>query len=105
MNGWILKLSILLFLGLTASGCMISGGLIIEPEPVIIGNPPRHVDHRAKNRGKHNQARYRIPPGHMPPRGMCRVWYYDLPPGKQPPVMSCHKIGRHIPSNAIIVRG
>jgi len=22
------------------SGCMVSGGILIEPEPVIIGNPP-----------------------------------------------------------------
>ena len=31
----------------------------------------------------------RIPPGHLPPRGMCRVWIDGVPPGHQPPVESC----------------
>src|SRR5688572_10585993 len=31
----------------------------------------------------------KIPPGHMPPRGMCRVWLDGVPPGRQPPVTSC----------------
>ena len=31
----------------------------------------------------------KIPPGHMPPRGLCRVWHDGVPPGRQPPVTSC----------------
>lgn len=31
----------------------------------------------------------RVPPGHLPPRGMCRVWVDGVPPGQQPPVTSC----------------
>ena len=31
----------------------------------------------------------RIPPGHLPPRGMCRVWIDGVPPGQQPPVTDC----------------
>ena len=31
----------------------------------------------------------RIPPGHMPPPGMCRVWYEGVPPGRQPSPMNC----------------
>ena len=31
-----------------------------------------------------------IPPGQMPPTGMCRVWYDNLPPGRQPRGASSH---------------
>jgi len=31
----------------------------------------------------------RIPPGQLPPRGMCRVWIDGVPPGQQPPVTDC----------------
>jgi len=31
----------------------------------------------------------RIPPGQLPPRGMCRVWIDGVPPGQQPAVTDC----------------
>jgi hypothetical protein len=31
----------------------------------------------------------RVPPGHLPPRGMCRVWVDGVAPGQQPPVTDC----------------
>lgn len=31
----------------------------------------------------------RIPPGHLPPAGLCRVWYDRLPPGRQPAPTDC----------------
>jgi hypothetical protein len=31
----------------------------------------------------------RIPHGHLPPPGECRVWYRDVPPGHQPPPEKC----------------
>ena len=31
----------------------------------------------------------RVPPGHLPPRGMCRVWIHGVPPGQQPAVTDC----------------
>lgn len=31
----------------------------------------------------------KIPPGHLPPPGQCRVWYPGKPPGHQPPPVSC----------------
>lgn len=31
---------------------------------------------------------YRVPDGHLPPPGECRVWYPDLPPGQQQPTDS-----------------
>ena len=35
-----------------------------------------------------------IPPGQMPPAGMCRVWYDNLPPGRQPRATSCDEAER-----------
>ena len=31
----------------------------------------------------------KVPPGHLPPPGQCRVWYDDRPPGRQLPPTSC----------------
>lgn len=33
--------------------------------------------------------RSRIPPGHQPPPGSCRLWYSDRPAGHQPPPGDC----------------
>lgn len=30
-----------------------------------------------------------VPPGHLPPAGMCRVWIEGVPPGRQPRVTDC----------------
>lgn len=34
-------------------------------------------------------AQSRVPPGHLPPAGMCRVWIDGVPPGRQPRVTDC----------------
>ena len=39
----------------------------------------------AQGRGRGNA----IPPGHLPPAGLCQVWYDGVPPGRQPRPMSC----------------
>jgi hypothetical protein len=35
-----------------------------------------------------------IPPGQMPPPGMCRVWYDGRPPGRQPRATNCDEAER-----------
>jgi hypothetical protein len=30
-----------------------------------------------------------IPAGHLPPRGLCRIWFPGMDAGQQPPPMSC----------------
>lgn len=107
MKGIILKLALFIVLGTGLSGCMVSGGLIIHPEPIIIGDPPQKAEHSKKyvRRGKGKKMHVRIPPGHMPARGECRIWFYDRPPGHQPPPAACHRIDRRIPYGAVLVRG
>ena len=48
-----------------------------------------------------------IPPGHLPPRGLCRVWIDGVPPGQQPPVTSCAQAesDRFRYSNARVIYG
>ncbi|HJR58266.1 MAG TPA: hypothetical protein VJ813_02665 [Vicinamibacterales bacterium] len=45
----------------------------------------------AQGRGRNKQG---IPPGHLPPAGLCRVWYDGVPPGRQPPPTGCHEAER-----------
>lgn len=45
----------------------------------------------AQGRGKNKQG---IPPGHLPPDGLCRVWYDGVPPGRQPGPMNCYEAER-----------
>ena len=45
----------------------------------------------AQGRGRNGG---RIPPGHMPSAGECRVWYNGIPPGRQPAPTSCAEAER-----------
>lgn len=46
----------------------------------------------------------RIPEGHLPPPGECRVWYPGKPPGQQPPPGRCDRISRQVPAGAWLMR-
>ncbi|HEU4996125.1 MAG TPA: hypothetical protein VFT29_15015 [Gemmatimonadaceae bacterium] len=47
----------------------------------------------------------RVPPGHLPPRGMCRVWIDGVPPGQQPPVTDCATAQRNRVANSRVIYG
>lgn len=46
-------------------------------------------DYRGGNSHFHRQGQTRIPNGHLPPPGECRVWYPNRPAGQQPPPFKC----------------
>lgn len=57
-----------------------------------------------QSRGRRSAAR-RVPPGHMPPAGMCRIWIDGVPPGRQPAPTDCSTAERTRPSNARVIYG
>ena len=45
----------------------------------------------------------KVPPGHLPPVGQCRVWFPGRPPGKQPAASGCAGIARIAPAGSWIL--
>lgn len=62
---------------------------------------------KSKNKGKGRKKGWvqGIPPGHLPPPGLCRVWLPDTPPGHQPPPTDCASAARDAPAGARLVYG
>jgi hypothetical protein len=46
-----------------------------------------------------------IPPGQMPPAGMCRIWIDGVPPGQQPAPTDCQTAVAQKPANARVIWG
>ena len=57
-------------------------------------------------RGRYRGARsVRVPPGHLPPPGYCRLWLPGTPPGHQPRPERCDRVFRaahHHPGAVVI---
>lgn len=47
----------------------------------------------------------KVPPGHRPPPGMCRIWIDGVPPGRQPAPTDCATAERTRPANARVIYG
>jgi hypothetical protein len=56
---------------------------------------------RARARG----PRGKVPRGHLPPPGMCRIWIDGVPPGRQPAPTSCRTAVANRPANARVIWG
>ncbi len=100
-----------------AAPLILAGALLAAPAPVPAQDLGERVlngairgaleelggDDGTVDRARDDRHRgVKIPPGHYPPRGSCRVWYPDRPPGQQPPPTSCNV---RVPRGAILVRG
>lgn len=46
-----------------------------------------------------------IPPGQMPPAGLCRVWIDGVLPGRQPRPTDCATARAHAPANSRVIYG
>ena len=49
--------------------------------------------------------RTQVPPGHLPPKGMCRVWLDNVPPGQQPAVTNCATAEANRVANSVVIYG
>lgn len=87
-------------LAITLSGCG-QGMLFIQGEYGSV------EVHKTKDRPNRERGRSfkKIPPGHMPPPGSCRIWLPNTPPGKQPPPGDCYELSRMVPPGAWLVEG
>lgn len=56
----------------------------------------------AQGRGRNSQG---IPPGQMPPAGMCRIWIDGVPPGHQPRPTDCATAEARVPVNGRVIYG
>lgn len=81
--GHVKEAFLLLVLASIVAGCAVYA----EPAPVYYG------------------PQAKIPPGHLPPPGACRVWFPDRPPGHQPPPGPCHVLQYQVPPGAFLVQG
>jgi len=56
----------------------------------------------AQERGRRTD---KVPPGHEPPPGMCRIWIDGVPAGQQPAPTDCATAVRNRPANGRVIFG
>jgi hypothetical protein len=67
-----------------------------RPDVVVVGDRDRSEARGPRKLGK-------IPPGHYPPPGECRLWYPGRPPGHQPAPTRCAALIGRLPRDAFIL--
>lgn len=55
--------------------------------------------------GEVSRTHDKIPPGQLPPKGMCRVWIDGVSPGLQPPITDCATAERNRVANSRVIYG
>ncbi len=79
------------------TGCTTHGRVVYDDPPVRVEVGDRQDAPQV--------AAHRIPPGHMPPPGACRIWYPGRPPGHQPPPGDCATLAHQVPDGAWLIEG
>lgn len=98
-----------------AAGCSSGGRVVVQGDggTVIVDVPgdesggpaPGDGEYPGPTKGRYKAKLPKVPRGHMPPPGKCRIWFPDRPPGLQPPPGDCEELERHIPPGAWLIRG
>jgi hypothetical protein len=95
-----------LFFLFTITGCARQGTVILENEEGrVIIESDGDENHSVGDEPYYSNDAPRIPKGHMPPAGKCRIWYPDRPPGHQPPPGDCEALKYRVPRGAWLIRG
>ena len=71
--------------------------------PVVRTVPSREARVIVVDRDDEDRSELRVPPGHYPKPGQCRVWFPGRPPGHQPRAGSCNAIERTAPAGSWIL--
>ena len=66
----------------TALAAALAAATALAAAPVVAA--PLHAQN-----GRVATGPSRVPAGHLPPAGLCRVWYDGVPPGRQPAPVDC----------------
>jgi hypothetical protein len=99
-------LTIVIFLLPAIFGCATRGTVILESEESRVIIESKGEEPRAEETDPYYPSEVlKIPKGHMPPPGKCRIWYPDLPHGNQPPAGECEDLQYQVPSGAWLIRG
>ena len=85
---------------IAAASMAILAAAACKPVPASEPSPQPSA---ARGRSPGTAATLGIPPGHLPPPGMCRVWVPGTPPGHQAKSRSCSNIERTAPAGSYIV--
>ena len=95
-----------IFLVSLTFGCARRGTVVLESEEgrVIIESKGEE-SYSEEQEPYYPSEVMKIPKGHMPPPGKCRIWYPDRPPGHQPPPGDCEDLRYQIPRGAWLIRG
>lgn len=89
---------------------VLSTGAIADEGKDESGQGKQRHEQQKQREGRssyfHQHGYTRIPDGHLPPPGECRVWYPDRPAGQQPPPFKCGQArGRVEPGGWMISPG
>jgi hypothetical protein len=85
-------------LKLASVGSLLAGVLMFPVNPAM-------ADFKGKIPvGAHKgPAGLHIPPGHLPPPGLCRIWFPGRPPGHQPRPGNCRTLSLQVPRGALLI--
>src|SRR6476661_4417815 len=58
---------------------------------------------QAQVRPQPQEPKAAVPPTHLPPPGMCRIWLDNVPPAQQPAPTDCASAARNLPRNGRLI--
>ncbi len=80
---------------------------IAPGEPHYVEHPPIYTEIPKQSPSwkipRGYTSKPKIPKGHLPPPGMCRIWHPGTPPGLQPPPGNCAALSRQVPPGAWLI--